>query len=111
MPELDTTQHAPLTLAEDGTIRITGSRVTLESIVHQFTSGASAEQIQEDFPTLALRDIYGVIAYYLQHTAAVEDYLRAQGQTASQTREEIEHRQETGGLRQRLRELRAAAAK
>jgi uncharacterized protein (DUF433 family) len=111
MPTLDATQAVPLTLGDDGTIRITGSRVTLDSVVHQFQQGATAEQIQEDFPSLTLRDIYGVIAYYLQHTTMVEDYLRTQAQAATQTRREIEAGQETGELRERLRQRRAASVK
>ena len=109
MPILDATQTVPLTLSDDGAIRVTGSRVTLDTVVHQFKHGATAEQIQEDFPSLALRDIYGVIAYYLQHTPSVEDYLRAQEQAAAQTRREIESHQDSGDLRARLRQRRAAA--
>ena|SRR5437667_2946222 len=111
MVALETTQSVPLTLGEDGTIRITGSRVTLDSVVHQFKNGATAEQIQEDFPSLHLRDIYGVIAYYLQHTEELEDYLRSQQRAAAQTRREIESRQDTSGLRERLRRRRAKADK
>jgi uncharacterized protein (DUF433 family) len=65
MPTLDTTQAVPLSLGDDGTIRVTGSRATLDSVVHQCKQGASAEQIQDDFPSLSLRDIYSAIAYYL----------------------------------------------
>lgn len=54
------TQAVPLTQVKDGVFRITGSRVTLDSIMHQFRSGATAEQIQEDFPSLGLGDIYTV---------------------------------------------------
>jgi len=111
MVELETTQTVPLTVGDDGTVRITGSRVTLDSIVHQFKSGATAEQIQDDFPSLALRDIYSTIAYYLQHTQAVEEYLREQEQAAAQTRQEIESQQGTINLRERLQRRRADAAK
>jgi len=68
----------PLTRDKDGVLRVTGSRVTLDSIVHEFKNGASAEQIQEDFPSVMLRDIYSVIAHFLQHGSAVEEYLREQ---------------------------------
>ena len=40
MIELATMQTVPLTVGEDGVIRITGSRVTLDSIVGQFKRGA-----------------------------------------------------------------------
>lgn len=111
MPTLDATQPVPLTLGDDGTIRITGSRVTLDSVIRQFKQGATAEQIQEDFPSLVLRDIYTAIAYYLQHPQQVEEYLRGQAQAADETRREIEAGQDTGDLRERLRQRRAGMIK
>ena len=103
------TQAVPLTRGEDGVWRVTGSRGTLDSIVHQFKSGATAEQLQEDFPSVALRDIYSVIAHYLQQTRAVEDYLREQAQAANAARRELEGRMDTLGLRERLRQRRVQA--
>jgi uncharacterized protein (DUF433 family) len=100
------TQTMPLTLGEDGTIRITGSRVTLDTIVDQFLQGATAEQIQEDFPSLSLRDVYGAISYYLQHTAEVETYLEAQAREAHAIRVQIEADPKISALRKRLREIR-----
>ena len=111
MAELESTQAVPLTLGEDGVIRLTGSRVTLDTVVHQFQQGATAEQIQEDFPSLSLRDLYGAIAYYLQHTPAVDQYLRQQAHAADALRRDIEGRQDSTGLRERLRQRRAQLAK
>ncbi len=108
--ELPMTQTVPLTRGEDGVLRVTGSRVTLDSIVAQFKSGASAEQIQEDFPSVTLNDIYSLIAYYLQHSRAVEGYLREQAQAAIEVRGELERHLETKQLRERLRRRRAEAA-
>jgi len=107
MPDLDMTQNVPLTCGEDGTIRVAGSRVTLDALVREFKDGATAEQIQEDFPSLALRDIYAVIAYYLQHTQAVEEYLRRQQAESAQTRNEIERNRSSMALRERLRQRHA----
>jgi uncharacterized protein (DUF433 family) len=104
---METTQQIPLTMGEDGTIRIANSRVTLESVIHEFKLGASAEQIQEDFPSVPLRDLYSVVAHYLSHVEEVEEYLRAQKREEGQVRAEIEGRVEAGGLRRRLRDLRA----
>jgi uncharacterized protein (DUF433 family) len=101
------TQTIPLSQGQDGVLRITGSRVTLDSIVHLFRNGATAEQIQEDFPSLTLPDIYAVIAYYLQHRAEVEDYLRGQVRAATELRSEVEGKLETRSLRERLRQRRA----
>ena len=44
---LETTQNVPLTLTENGTIRVTGSRVTLESVVYQYQQGSSAGAIRK----------------------------------------------------------------
>jgi uncharacterized protein (DUF433 family) len=103
------TQAIPLVRDEAGVLRITGSRVTLDSIVHQFNSGATAEQIQEDFPSLTLREVYAVIAYYLQNTDAVDDYLRGETHAAGEFRREAEALRDTGELRKRLRQRRAKA--
>ena len=110
MGEMSLTQTVPLTRGEDGVLRVTGSRVTLDSIVAQFKTGATAEQIQEDYPSVTLNDIYSLIAYYLQHSRAVEDYLREQAQAATEVRGELERNLETKELRERLRRRRAQAA-
>ena len=104
MASLETTQTAPLTLWEDGSIRIGSSRVTLDSVVREFTGGATAEQIQDDFPTLSLREIYGAIAYYLEHEDRVEEYLQRRDQEAVQVRRETEDRPRSDALRRRIRE-------
>lgn len=78
MTTLETTMSAPLTQWEDGSIRITGSRVPIESILYHFKLGSVPEQIVYMFEGLRLADIYGVIAYYLSHQEAVEAYLQEQ---------------------------------
>jgi uncharacterized protein (DUF433 family) len=110
MIDLKLTQSIPLTRGDEGVFRVTGSRVTLDSIVHQFKSGATAEQIQEDFPSVTLSDVYSVIAYYLQHSRAVEDYLTDQANATGEIRREVESRLDSGDLRKRLRQRRAQAA-
>jgi len=85
--QLALSQHVPLTKWEDGTIRITGTRVTLDVIVRQFTLGATAEQIHDSYPAASLKDIYGTIYYYLEHTDAVDAYLHEQQQAAVATRQ------------------------
>ncbi|HXG49441.1 MAG TPA: DUF433 domain-containing protein [Methylomirabilota bacterium] len=109
MTDMPTTQTIPLTRDEDGVWRVSGSRVTLDTIVHQFKSGATAEQIQEDFPSLALGDIYSVIAHYLEHSRAVEEYLGEQAMAAEAIRREVESRLDSAELRERFRRRRAQA--
>ena len=84
--QLEVSQNVPLTSWEDGTIRITGTRITLDVIINQFKLGATAEQISDSFPAASLKDIYGAIYYCLEHTDAVEAYIREQQQAAAETR-------------------------
>jgi len=90
MTILETMQTVPLTLTEDGTIQIRGSRVSLDSIVHHFKLGATAEQIAQKFPSLPLADIYAAITYYLNHREAVEEYLRQQEAEGDAIQQRIE---------------------
>jgi uncharacterized protein (DUF433 family) len=90
MTTLETTQTLPLRLTEDGTIRIAGSRVSLDSIVHHYELGASAEQIAQKFPALDLADVYAAITYYLNHKETVEEYLQEQEAKGDEVQKKIE---------------------
>ncbi|MDP9121227.1 MAG: DUF433 domain-containing protein [Acidobacteriota bacterium] len=61
------TELIPLSTTADGSIRIAGSRVTLDTVIDAFLTGASPEEIAQDFPVLQLDDIYAVLTYYLRH--------------------------------------------
>ena len=54
---------------------VAGTRVSLDSVVYSFNEGQSPEAIQEDFPALKRAQIYGAIAFYLDHQAEIEKYL------------------------------------
>jgi len=56
---------------------LTGSRVSLASVVMAWREGLSPESIQEDFPSLHLEQVYGAIAYYLGNQAEIDSYLSA----------------------------------
>jgi uncharacterized protein (DUF433 family) len=104
MATLDTTQIAPWTFWEDGSIRIGRWRVTLDSVVRELASGSTAEQVEDGLPTLSLREIYGAISFYLKHEDQVEEYLQRRDQEAARVRAEIEDRPRIAALRRRLRE-------
>ena len=110
MAELKLTQSVPLTRTAGGVFRVSGSRVTLDSIVRQFKSGATAEQIQEDFPSVTLTDIYAVIAYFMQHRRSVDNYLRDQASLAQRVRDKLERTLGNRDLRHRLKQRRAQTA-
>ena len=59
----------------DGGYYIAGTRISLDSVVYSFNDGNSPEAIQEDFPSLKRAQIYGAIAFYLDHQAELDEYL------------------------------------
>lgn len=93
MYEIETTQTVPLTMTAGEAVRVRGTRVNLDTIVFHFNTGASAEMIVDLFPTLALADVYAVIAYYLTHQPEVETYLQRRRAEAEKLRAEIESAQ------------------
>ncbi|HEV7891583.1 MAG TPA: DUF433 domain-containing protein [Pyrinomonadaceae bacterium] len=96
------TTTVPLSADEAGVLRVAGTRVSLDSVVHAFDEGATPEEIAQDFPTLALADIYSVIGYYLQNRAEVEEYLEQRRVQREDLKAEIESRFNPQGLRERL---------
>jgi len=63
-----------------GSYSITGTRVSLDSIVHAFRRGESPEAICQDFELLRLEEVYGAIAYYLANQADMDAYLIRQNE-------------------------------
>lgn len=95
-------EPVPLVTGADGVVRVSGSRVTLDTIVAAFRTGATAEEIAQDYPSVDLVDIYAVITYYLRHRDEVEEYLRARQRAAEEVRAENEAQFDPGGIRDRL---------
>ena len=54
---------AAIPLAKDahGVYRVSGTRVTLDLVVHAFNQGATAGEIVRKFPSLALPDVDRII--------------------------------------------------
>ena len=76
MAVIESVQNVPLTVTEDREIRISGSRVSLESVLYHYKAGVTPEQIACKFPSLKLADIYSVVANYLNYRESVDEYLR-----------------------------------
>ena len=53
-----------------------GTRVSLDSIVYCFWNGESPESIVQSFPVLTLEQVYGAIAYYLDHQDEIDKYIK-----------------------------------
>ena len=95
-------QPLPLMLEKEGVICVSGTRITLDTLVHAFLEGATAEEIAYQYPSLDLPDIYSVIGYYLYNRMKVDAYIRERKQTARKIREENETQFEPNGIRERL---------
>lgn len=59
----------------DDVYRITGTRVSLDSIVYDYLSGLSPESIADSFDSLSLEQVYGAITFYLSHRDEVDRHL------------------------------------
>ena len=97
----------PLRMDADGVLRVGTTRVTLDTVVHAFLDGATAEEIVQQYPALYLGDVYSVIGYYLKRQTEVEAYLRQREQEAAEVRHENEIRFDPIGVRARLLARRA----
>ena len=58
--------------------QVSGTRVSLDSLVYAFLDGQTAESIAQSFPVLTLEQVYGAIAYYLAHRPGIDEYLRGE---------------------------------
>jgi hypothetical protein len=91
MPMVVAAEAPPLAADASGTFRVGNSR-----------DGATAEEIAEQYPAISLGQVYAVIAYYLAHTAEVDDYLNAREQRSAEVRQANERLFDPTGIRARL---------
>lgn len=87
---------------------VSGTRVSLDSVVYAFRNGESPESVAQSFPVLTLEQVYGAIAFYLAHRKEIDAYL----QRAEQQYETLlESAQETDPMfYQKLADARRARA-
>jgi uncharacterized protein (DUF433 family) len=102
MTLLTTTDTLPLQADPDGVIRVSHTRVTLDTLVAAFADGATAEEIAQQYPSVPLADVYSVIGYYLRRYSEVEAYLAQRRQQLEQIRQRNEARFDPAGVRSRL---------
>ena len=102
------TEPPPLRLDEGGVLRVGGTRVRLDSVITAFQSGCGVAAIQRKFPSLEQADIYAVLTYYFWNREKVDAYLEERRRLAEEVRQEIEARDPSDGILERLIERRAA---
>jgi uncharacterized protein (DUF433 family) len=97
----------PLQADEHGSIRVSGTRVTLDTIIARYHQGDTPETIHEGFDVVPITDIYAVIAYYLGHRDELDAYLKRRQEEADRIRQEIEanYTPQQRDLHERLRLL------
>jgi hypothetical protein len=84
--------------------------VPLETLVFSFDSGATAEEIAQQYPSLRLADVYAVIAYVLENPDSVRAYVAVRAAATAALRAEVEGSQPSAGIRARLLARRSQAA-
>src|SRR5438045_3187369 len=102
-----TPEPPPLRLA-DGKLCVGPTRVSLDTVIYAFNTGATAEEILLRYPTLDLKHIYSVIAYYLWHQEIVDAYLEERRKYSEGVARAIGEQGPTGGIKERLPAGRAA---
>jgi len=93
----------------NGGYYVAGTRISLDSLVYSFERGNSIEAIQKELPLLRLSQIYGAIAFYLDHQEAVRIYLEAKEQAIEES--SIPLARANPGLWARLERARQAMSK
>jgi len=88
----------------DGGYWITGTRVSLDSVVYAFLRGSSPEAIAQSFPLLGLEEIYGAIAFYLGRQEEIDAHLSANDKEFEALRAQL--RETNSGLYKKLEEAR-----
>jgi uncharacterized protein (DUF433 family) len=98
----------PLVTLEDGTIRVTGTRVPLDTIVYAFRAGSTPQDITRMYTTVTLEAAYAVIAWVLQNKDEVDAYLAKREAEHKAIQEEEERLHPPEGIKARLLARKAA---
>ena len=75
MVDATITEVIPIYTDKDGRMRVSGTRVLLDLIIHAYQRDETPEQIVQMYTTLTLDQVYLAIGYYLRHRESVDDYI------------------------------------
>jgi len=103
-------ENIPLQFDANGVIRVSGTRVSIDSLLYSFLDGASPETIADQFTSVPLADVYLVVGFYLKNRDALDAYLQDQSLQEEQIQRETEKRFSPHGIRARLLARHAASA-
>lgn len=71
-----------------GVLRVGNTRISLDSVVRLFNEGSDAAEIQYNYDTLSLAQIYGAISYYLHNKKSIDAYLKRREKEIEDLREQ-----------------------
>src|SRR2546421_5140550 len=83
-------ESPPIRVDQGGAVRVGESRVSLDLVVEEYENGMTPEDMVRAYDTLALADVYAVIAYYLRHRDEVRAYLKRRDKEAAALRAKFE---------------------
>ena len=95
-------ETVPLTQWDNGSIRVGGTRVTLDTVIARFQVGDTPEEIQSGFPSLTIEQVNATIDWYLNHKAEADQYLEEGEREAQKIRQQIESDPEYQARRKEL---------
>ena len=70
----------------DGEYYVTQTRVPVGVVIASWKRNTPPEHIVEQFPSLSLADIYGVITYYLDHQQQMDEHFARLGEEYERAR-------------------------
>ncbi len=76
----------------DGSIRVSGTRVTLESVIDCHHRSDTPEDIHESFDVLPIADIKAVITYYSANRVDIDRYIAMQDEIGDEWQRHWEER-------------------
>jgi uncharacterized protein (DUF433 family) len=88
----------------DGGYWVTGTRISLDSVVYAFLRAAAPETIAQSFPVLGLEEVYGAITFYLANQTEIDKQLAANDEEFELLRRQA--REANGSLYRKLEEAR-----
>jgi len=72
-----------------GAIRIGKSRVLLELVIEAFQDDMESEMIAQEYPTITLAEVEGVIEYYLEYCDEVDAYIDERNRQAEEVQQRL----------------------
>ena len=93
----------------EGGFYISGSRVSLASVVHAFLRGESPEDIADAYPAIGLEQVFGAVTFYLANREMIDQYLQDEKAEFARLRDEA--RRNNPAFSARLEAARRTASK